>query len=70
MYGWCSRRVGCQIGSERMERPELENVVVLEKRLRWSGAFSGETGKEECRTLEAADLRVELSRLRCDERSG
>ena len=48
----------------------MENVVVLEKRLRWSGAFSGETGKEECRTLEAADLRVELSRLRCDERSG
>ena len=52
------------------ERRELDNLVVLEKRLRWSSALSAETGNEECRTLEAADLRVELSRLRCDERNG
>ena len=29
------------------ERPELENLVVLGKGLRWSGAFSTETGNEE-----------------------
>ena len=52
------------------ERPELENLVVLGRGLRWSSAFSTETGNEVCRKQEAANLRVELSRIRCDERNG
>ena len=52
------------------ERPELENLVVLGKGLRWSCAFSTETGNEECRKKRAADLRVEPSRLWRVERNG
>ena len=36
----------------------------------WSGAFTAETRNEECSKQKAADLRVELSRLQCDERNG
>ena len=50
--------------------PELENLVVLGKGLRWSGALSTATGNEECRKQEAADLRVEPPRLWRVERNG
>ena len=52
------------------ERPELENLIVLGKGLRWSSAFSTGTGNEECRKLEAADLSFDISRIQCDERNG
>ena len=45
------------------KRHELGKLVVLGKGLRRSSAFSAETGNEECRKQEAADLRVEPSRL-------
>ena len=44
--------------ARKEERPELENLVVLGKGLRWSCAFSTDTGNEECRKQEAADLLV------------
>ena len=46
--------------------PELEDLVIFGKRLRWRGAFSAEIGNEECRKQEAADFRVEPSGLQRD----
>ena len=37
-------------------RPELENLVMFGKVLRWCGAHSSETSDEECRKPETADL--------------
>ena len=41
------------------ERPELENLVVLDQGLRQRGACSAQTGDEECIEQEAADRRDE-----------
>ena len=40
------------------ERPELENLVVLGKGLRWSSAFSTGTGNEECRKKRKQPISV------------
>ena len=48
----------------------VEPKVNLDKGLRWSSALSAETCEEECRMLDAADLRIELSRLQCDDSNG
>ena len=50
------------------ERPESENLVVLGKGPCRCSALIAETGDEECRKQEAADLRIEPSTFRCDER--
>ena len=56
--------------ARKEERPELEDLVVLGKRLRWSSAFSAESDDEDSRKQEATDRRVEPSGLRCNERNG
>ena len=43
--------------------PSWRTLVVLGKGLRRSGTVSAETSNEECRKQQAADLRVEPSRL-------
>ena len=48
----------------------MDNLVVFGMGLHRSSAFSTETGSEECRKQEAADLRVESSRIRSYERNG
>ena len=55
--------------ARKEKRPELDNLVVLGKGPLRSSAFSAETSNEECREQEAADLRVEPSRLWRVERS-
>ena len=52
------------------ERPDLEEQLIFGKGLCWRGAFSAETGDEECRKQEAVDFRVGLPRLRIDDGNG